>query len=112
MITTEQILVENSTFKFYKLNFLSTINHKIAQEKENAFGISLILLMISSMIASFSAALAVHGNVNVFILAITCISAMGANAVAISQRSLKTVVWSFFVTILINVLLIIHQIIF
>ncbi|CAM1365096.1 conserved protein of unknown function [Tenacibaculum soleae] len=101
MITTEQILVENSTFKFYKLNFLSTINHKIAQEKENAFGISLILLMVSSMIASFSAA-----------LAITCISAMGANAVAISQRSLKTVVWSFFTAILINVLLIIYQIIF
>ena len=108
MITTEQILVQNSTFKFYKLNFLSTINHKIAQEKENAFGISLILLMVSSMIASFSAALAVHGNVNIFALAITCISAMGGNAVAISQRSLKTVVWTFFTAIL----LIIYQIIF
>ncbi|WP_275315655.1 hypothetical protein [Tenacibaculum bernardetii] len=111
MATTEQLFVNNTTFKFSKFNFISVINSKIAQEESNAFVISIVLLMASSMIASFSAALAVHGEVNLFALVITCISAMGANAVAISQRSLKTVVWSFFFAVLANIALIIYQLI-
>ena len=111
MVTTEQLIVNNSTIKFSKLNFISIINNKIAQEENNAFGISIILLMASSMIASFSAALAVHGDVNIFALIITCVSAMGANAVAISQRAFKTVIWTFFIAISTNILLIIYQLI-
>ena len=109
MVTTEQLIVNSEPIKFTKLNFLATINSKIAAEESNAFGISIILLMASSMIASFSAALAVHGEVNLFALVITCISAMGANAVAISQRSFKTVVWTFFFAVLANIALIIYQ---
>ena len=112
MVTTEQLIVNNSIITFSKLNFISIINNKIAQEENNAFGISIILLMASSMIASFSAALSVHGEVNILALVITCISAMGANAVAISQRSLKTVVWTFFFAVLANIILIIYQLIF
>ena len=111
MVTTEQLFVNNTTFKFSKLNFISNINNKIAQEESNSFAISIILLMASSMIASFSAALAVHGDANLFALAVTCISAMGTNAVAISQRSLKTLVWTFFIAISANIALIIYQLI-
>ncbi|WP_299162418.1 hypothetical protein [uncultured Tenacibaculum sp.] len=111
MSTTKHLTVSNSINASLNFNLISIINKKIAQEKENAIGISVILIMIGTMIASFSAALAVHGEVNILPLAFTCISAMGANAIAISQRAFKTVAWAFIINILGNILLIIYQLI-
>ncbi|WP_272149372.1 hypothetical protein [Tenacibaculum aiptasiae] len=109
MSTTKQLTVSNLNAKTLNFNPIKTINQKIAEEKKNAIGISVILIMIGTMIASFSAALAVHGEVNLFPLIFTCVSAMGANALAISQRPFKVVAWGFIINILGNILLIIYQ---
>lgn len=112
MTTTEQLTVNNETIKFSKLNIIDIINNKIKQEESNAIGISIILLIASSMVASFSAALSVHHDVNLFALIVTCVSAMGANAIALSLQTFKAITWGFLTAIIINVLLIIYQLMF
>ena len=109
MSITKQLPVTNSINKEFSFSLINIINRKIEQEKDNAIGIAVILIMLGTMIASISAALAIHKNVNLFALIFSCITAMGANATAISQRSFKTIVWVFLFNIIGNVLLIIYQ---
>lgn len=108
MNTIEQLTVNNTTSKTFNVNFISAINDKIKAEEKNAIGLSVILIMAGTMIASVTAALAAHGEINMFFLMFACISAMGANAAAISQRSFKTIVWAFIINILGNILSIIY----
>lgn len=108
MNTIEQLTVNNTTSKTFNVNFISAINDKIKVEEKNAIGLSVILIMAGTMIASVTAALAAHGEINMFFLMFACISAMGANAAAISQRSFKTIVWAFIINILGNILSIIY----
>ena len=109
MSTIKHITVSQPSNKVANFNLITAINNRIDKEKENAIGISVILIMAGTMIASFSAALAVHGEINILPLIFTCISAMGANAIAISQRPFRIVAWAFIVNILGNILLIIYQ---
>lgn len=108
MNTVEQLTVKNTTSKTFNINFISAINDRIKAEEKNAIGLSIILIMAGTMIASVTAALAAHGEINMFFLMFACISAMGANAAAISQRSFKTIVWAFIINILGNILSIIY----
>lgn len=108
MNTVEQLTVKNTTSKTFNINFISAINDRIKAEEKNAIGLSVILIMAGTMIASVTSALAAHGEINMFFLMFACISAMGANAAAISQRSFKTIVWAFIINILGNILSIIY----
>ncbi|OSY89467.1 hypothetical protein WH52_02200 [Tenacibaculum holothuriorum] len=108
MITTQNINTD-ITLKPRSFSLIDYINKKIQQEEKNGIGIAVILIMVSTMIASFSAALAIHKQINIIPLAFTCISAMGANAVAISQRPFKYIAWAFIISIVGNIGMIIYQ---
>ncbi|CAM1347487.1 hypothetical protein [Tenacibaculum crassostreae] len=108
MNTVQQLTVNNTTSKKLNVNLITAINNKIKAHESNAIGISVILIMVGTMIASITAALAAHEKINMFFLMFACISAMGANAAAISQRSFKTVVWAFIINIIGNILSIIY----
>lgn len=92
-------------------NVLHSINHIIEREKTNAIGITIMLIMFGTGIASITAALSVHGEVSIPILMTATFFAMGANATAISQQPFKTIVWAFIINITINSLLLIYQVI-
>ena len=108
MNTIEQLTVKSTSNKTFNFNIINAINNKIRAEEENSISISVILIMAGTMIASFTAALAAHGEINIFFLMFACITAMGANATAISQRSFKTIVWGFIFNIVGNILSIIY----
>lgn len=101
--------ITNNKQKPTTFNIFQTINQEIEAQQSNAMGIAIILIIAGTMIASISAALAVHKTIAYFPLVFTCISAMGANAMAISQRSFKTIAWSFIISITGNIFLIIYQ---
>jgi hypothetical protein len=105
-ITHEFIQKEKSRF-----NLINYINTKIEQEKTNAIGITIMLIMFGTGIASITAALSVHGGVSLPILMGSTLLAMGSNAIAISQQPFKVIVWAFIVNIIINSLLLIFQLI-
>lgn len=92
-------------------NIFQYVNRIIKREKTNAIGISIMLIMVGTGIASITAALAVNGEVSLPILMTSTLFAMGANATAISQQPFKTVVWAFVLNIAINSLLLIYQVI-
>lgn len=92
----------------FSLSPISRINQIIEKEKDNAIGISIALIMLGTGIASITAAMAVSTS-SFFILIGATILAMGANVMAISQRSFKTIVWTFLFNIGLNVGLIIYQ---
>ena len=107
-------LVKNSTKPVYvdtRINFhpVKSINQKIEQIKENAFGIYALLITLNTMVASFSVALSVHEKVSFFFLIISLFLATSVNIAIISQRSLKTIVWTFIFSVLINTFLAIFQ---
>lgn len=91
------------------LSPITRINQLIEKEKTNAIGISLALVMFGTGIASITAAMAVSTS-SFIILMIATVFAMGANVMAISQRSFKTIVWTFIINIALNIGLIIYQI--
>lgn len=93
------------------LNLLSYVNQIIEREKTNAIGITIMLIMFGTGIASITAALSVNGEVSLPILITSTLFAMGANATAISQQPFKTIVWAFILNITINSLLLIYQLI-
>lgn len=103
-------LTQIKDYRTTKSGIISFINEKIQAEEKNAIGIAVILIIAGTMIASISAALAVHGEIAILPLIFSCVSAMGANAIAISQRPFKMIVWAFAINILGNSLLIIYQI--
>lgn len=96
--------------KSIQFNLINTINKKIEEEKQNAFGISIIIITVGTMIASINAAFALHGNVSYFILAMSLILCTTTNVSAISQQPFKVVAWSFIINVLVNSFLIIYQI--
>ncbi|WP_428743073.1 hypothetical protein [Tenacibaculum sp.] len=110
MVTTENLTTEKVYQKTTRLGILTYINQKIAEGEKNSIGISIILITVGSMIASITAALAVDGDVNLFALIFACATAMGANAVAISQRPFKAIVWAFIISFLGNIFMIFYQI--
>lgn len=89
--------------------FIPYVNQKIAQEKENAIGITVILVMLGTVIASLSAALSIYKDISLGILFVTSVLAMGANIVALSQRPFKMIVWAFLMNILGNSFLLMYQ---
>ncbi|CAL2103171.1 conserved membrane protein of unknown function [Tenacibaculum sp. 190130A14a] len=109
MSITKQFTVNTSIKEKSSFNIINLINKRIDQEKENAIGLAVVFIMVGTMIASISAALAIHGKINLFALVFSCITAMGANATAISQQPFKTIVWAFIINIIGNILLIIYQ---
>lgn len=111
MNTTGTITQKKTYKKEINIYSFTKLNDWIAAEEKNAMGISIILLILGTMIASISAALAVHKEIAILPLIFTCISAMGANAIVISQRSFKTIIWAFIINILGNILLIAYQLI-
>lgn len=102
---------ENVFIKNHHLDFIPQINRWIKTQEENAIGISIILIMIGTMIASISVALAIHKEIAYIPLIFSCFSAMGANAIAISQRPFKVVIWAFLINIIGNIACIIYQLI-
>ena len=111
MDTTNSIPANITISKQRNFSLVSVINNWVKKEQENAFGISILFIMVGTMVASISAALAIHGDIAYFPLAFTCLSAMGANVTAISQRPFKVVTWAFIINIIGNLLLIIYQLI-
>jgi hypothetical protein len=93
-----------------QFNIIQKINQKIEQEAENAPGISIALIMFSTGIASLNAAMAVHGKISLFILMTAIVLATATAVLAISLQPLKTIAWSFIVSVIINVIMLIYQI--
>ncbi len=91
---------------------ISKVNNWITAEQNNQMGISLIFIIVGSMVASISAALAIHGEISYLPLIYACISTMGTNVIAISQRPFKARVWAFLISILGNILFIIYLLLF
>ncbi|TDQ25802.1 hypothetical protein [Tenacibaculum caenipelagi] len=108
MEATKDMTHEKLYQKTTGFGIITYINKKINEGEKNRIGISIILITVGSMIASITAALAVDGKVNLFALIFACVTAMGANAVAISQRSFKTIAWAFIINILGNIILIFY----
>ncbi len=110
MITTNEITTEKTFQITNNTGILAYINKKIAEGERNSIGVSIMLITVGSMIASITAALAVNGDVNFFALVFACITAMGANATAISQRPFKIIAWAFIINIIGNISLIFYLI--
>lgn len=110
MAIAKNISRDNSIRRSIHFDFISIINKKIAEEKENAFGISIILITVGTMIASINAAFALDGEVAYFILASSLILTTITNVAAISQQPFKIMVWSFIINVLVSIILIIYQI--
>lgn len=92
-------------------NIIHNINQRIEQEKQNKIGISIAMIMFSTGIASLSAAMAVHGEVSMFILMTAIILTVGTAVLSISQQSLKIIAWSFIASVIINTIMLFYQII-
>ncbi|MEE3999134.1 hypothetical protein V1T75_02200 [Tenacibaculum sp. FZY0031] len=108
MVTTENVTAEKTIQKTNSMGIKAYINKKIAEGERNSIGVSIILITVGSMIASITAALSVNGAVNLFALIFACVTAMGANAAAISQRPFKIIAWAFIINILGNISLIFY----
>lgn len=93
--------------KVFSFNIISHINKAIEREAINAIGISVALIMLGTCLASITVALS--ASKGMFVLLMLCaVLAMGANVVALSQRSFKTVVWSFIINVGINFIALIY----
>ncbi|SNR16100.1 hypothetical protein [Tenacibaculum jejuense] len=110
MITTDNTAIQNITYT-KPTNIIDLINHKIKVEQENAFGITVLFIMISTMISSATAALAIHHQFSFMYLALALVTAMGTNATAFSQSPFKYVAWAGIISITTNIVLILMQLI-
>lgn len=110
MITTDNTAIQNITYT-KSTNIIDLINNKIKAEQENAFGITVLFIMISTMIASATAALAIHHQFSFVYLALALVTAMGTNATAFSQSPFKYVAWAGVISITTNIVLILMQLI-
>ncbi|WP_143569775.1 hypothetical protein [Tenacibaculum agarivorans] len=108
MITTKDTTVTNYNYNT-NTSIISFINDKIKKAEKNSIGITVLIVMISTMIASVSAGLAIHNQISYFIVAFTLVTAMGTNAAAFSQSGFKYVAWAGLLSIVGNTLLIIYQ---
>ncbi len=95
--------------KISQITLIETINNWIAKERKNYFGICGMLLIIGTGLASIPVAIAT--SLQMFILAgVSVVLAMAGNVMVISQQSLKTVVWTFIISMTVNILLMIYLI--
>lgn len=101
-------LTQKENTRFQLIQYINAI---IEKEKSNAIGITIMLIMLGTGIASITAALAVQGEISLPVLMVSTVFAMGANATAISQQPFKTIVWAFILNITVNSLLLVYQII-
>ncbi|MDX8554649.1 hypothetical protein MK851_13580 [Tenacibaculum sp. 1B UA] len=108
MVTTENLTTEKTLQKTNSMGITAYINKKIAEGERNSIGVSIILITVGSMIASITAALAIDGEVHLFALIFACVTAMGANATAISQQPFKIIAWAFIINIVGNISLIFY----
>lgn len=93
-----------------QFNIIQRINQKLEKEKDNTIGISIALVMFSTGIASLNAAMAVQGEISMFILMTAIILAMSTAVLSISQQPIKTIAWSFIISVIINVVMLSYQI--
>ena len=110
MALAKNITIVKTSNTPIQFNLINTINKRIDLEKENAFGISILLITVGTMVASINAAFALNGDVSCFILAVSLILTTTTNVSAISQQPFKIVVWSFIINVLVSSFLIIYQI--
>ncbi|WOC40359.1 hypothetical protein [Polaribacter sp. HL-MS24] len=96
--------------KTSKLAFINCVNTYVEKEKENSIGISLFYIMVGSGIASITAALAVEGDVSMPILITAAVLSMGTNVCVLGQLPFKISTWSFIVSVIVNVFLLVYQI--
>lgn len=108
MITTNNTITNYTTYN-KSTSIISIINQKIKEEEKNSLGITIILIMLSTMIASITVGFALYKELSLFPLAFACITAMGTNATAFSQSPFKYVVWSAIISILGNSFLVFYQ---
>ncbi len=81
------------------------------KNKKMQLGITLIYIIVGSGIASITGALALKNPISMPILITAALLSMGTNVSVLSQRTFKTSTWFFFISIVINSLLLIYQII-
>lgn len=92
-----------------QLSLVTTVNNWIEKNKVNYFGLSALFLGLGTGLASIPVAIAV--SLDMFIISTICvILAMAGNVMVISQQSLKTIVWTFFIGMSVNTLLMIYLI--
>jgi len=103
-ISHSETQVKNTHISLFK-----TINNWIEKNKVNYFGLSALFLGIGTGLASIPVAIAV--SLDMFIISTICvILAMAGNVTVISQQSLKTIVWTFFIGMSLNTLIMIYLI--
>lgn len=96
--------------KTSKLAFINWVNSYIEREKENSIGISIVYIIVGSGIASITAALASYGAVSMPILITAAVLSMGTNVCVLGQLPFKISTWSFIVSVIVNVFLLVYQI--
>lgn len=90
-------------------SFVNIINQWIEKNKVNYFGLSALFLGVGTGLASIPVAIAV--SLDMFIISTICvILAMAGNVTVISQQSLKTIIWTFFIGMSVNTLLMVYLI--
>lgn len=93
-----------------QFNIIQRINQKVEKENQNAIGISIALVMFSTGIASINAAMAVQGKISMFILMTAIVLSVSTAVLTLSQQPLKTIAWSFIVSVIINTIMLFYQI--
>ncbi|UAM99562.1 hypothetical protein K8354_07085 [Polaribacter litorisediminis] len=87
------------------------INRKIEADKHNEIGVPILLIMYNTGIASLTAGLSLYINISYIILAISIITAMSALVAVLNLMKFKFIVWFCLISISINIILLIYQII-
>ncbi len=108
MITINNTEIRSNTYN-KKATIIDLINRKIEKEKDNSIGITIVLIMINTMIASVSVALSIYNDISFIPLIFGCVAAMGTNAAAFSQSPFKYIAWACIISVLGNSLLAIYQ---
>ena len=95
--------------KTISLSLVKAVNDWISKEESNYFGICGMLLIVGTGLASIPVAIAT--GLQLFIITGICVVlAMAGNVMVISQQPLKTVVWTFIVSMTVNTLLMMYLI--
>ncbi|MGK0414860.1 MAG: hypothetical protein ACJA1B_003089 [Polaribacter sp.] len=87
------------------------MNRKIEADKNNEIGVPILLIMYNTGISSLTAGLSLYINVSYVILAISIILAMSTLVAVLDVMKFKFIVWFCLISILINIILFIYQII-
>lgn len=93
-----------------QFNIIHLVNQKLEKEKANTIGISIAMIIYSTGIASINAAMAVQGKISMFILMTAIVLAMTTTVLTLSLQPLKTIAWSFIVSVIINTIMLFYQI--